>query len=301
MNRTIKTFAAVVLATFAFSASAAPIDVLWLGGSNTYNTDIATLAAGGVNDASTYDPDLDGSNTWTIDFWTAGLPDFDDYDVLVIGSTCVPGCPGAGAGSTTFFDLGVTPDLVLANEAALDTARGDRTFVSGQDADWHFTLDPNAVDSADARAFLVNAVNWAASGTGLGVVVLADGYPASDTGWLDHADSFLAADIGNSRTMFNNESVVIPGPVEAAFPINEGLNDASLSDWGISSHTRFEKALLDPLVWTTINDLGTDPDYAITIVSTATAGGATVAEPGTLALLGLGLLGFARSRRKSAA
>lgn len=298
LRKTLVTCAAAVVALVTTAAHAAPIDVLWLDGSATYNAGIGTLASGGTNDASTWDPDSNGSNTWTIDFWSAGTPNFDDYDVLVIGSTCTPGCPSSS--SDGFFNLGVDPALVLSHQTELAAARGDRTFVSGQDADWHF-LNDSAGDSANARGFLVNAVNWAASGNGLGIVALADGISSSPNGWLEAANSFLAADINGARDAVATDNVTIPGATEAAFPINEGLSSAQLSNWGTSSHTRFLKSDLDPTIWTTINDYGPNTDYAVTIVSTETAGGGTtpIPAPGTLALFGLALLGVARLKRRA--
>jgi len=289
----------------AATAYAAPIDVLWLTGSSTYNNGISRLAAGGSDDAATFDPNGDGSNSWTIDFWSSGTPDFGAYDALVIGSTCRPAC----GGSNGFFNLGVQPDLVLNNRDAIAAARGDRTFVSGQDADWHYLNDSSSIDRADARGFLVNAVNWAASGDGLGIVVLADGFSGSNNGWISDPLSFLLDEIGAARTNSNQESVIIPA-TSADFPVNEGLTSASLSGWGTSSHTRFEKALLPDGTWAPINDFGSDGNpFAVTIVTASEADGGTtpvddddtptpVPAPGGLALFGLAALGLAVARRR---
>ena len=290
-------FSTLMALSLVPAANAAVIDILWLGGTTTYNNNISQLGAGGTRDAATYDPDLDGSNSWNIDFWSAGTPDFSAYDALVIGSTCTPACGGTNG----FFSLGVQPDLVLAHKTELDAARGDRTFVSGQDADWHYQND-SSPDRDDARAFLINAVNWAASGNDLGIVALADSYITSgNNGWLTNANSFLAADINNSRTTKQEESVLIPGAAEAAFPINEGLTSDKLSNWGTSSHTAFAKAALDPLIWRSINDSGSDSLLAVTIVSAETAGGGTtptIPEPGTLLLLLFGAGGLMFRRRR---
>ena len=180
VNRAISSILAapLMLVIAGANANAAPISVLWLSGDATYNAAVGELGAGGSRDAVTYDPDGNGSNSWSIDFWGSGTPTFSNYDALVIGSICEPDCATDFDGGGGFFGNGVQPDLVLSNKSEISAARGDRVFVSGQDADWHFWKDSSLTDREDARAFLINAVNWAASGSGLGIVALADGYPA---------------------------------------------------------------------------------------------------------------------------
>lgn len=263
-------------AIFSTQASASIIDVLWASGTNNYNQQITSLGAGGSSDASTYDPDGDGSLSWNIDFWSSGSIDFSLYDVLVIGSTCYGGLNSSCNSSTGFFNLGVLPqNNVLTAKTEIEEARGTRTFVSGQDADWHF-INGGSTVSANARAFLVNAVNWAASGSGLGIVALTDGYFSSPgNGWIADTNSFLANELGNARNIGNSESVIIPDSSEA-FPVNEGLTTASLSNWGTSSHTYFAKDQLDNSEWLSINDFGVlGGDNAVTIVTSSTADGDT--------------------------
>ena len=290
---------------FAGTTSAATIDVLWVSGSATYNNNISQLAAGNSLDAVNYDPLGDGSLSWNIDFWQDGTVDFATYDVLVIGSSCVGGTGGTCNDTSGFYNLGVLPqNNVLQQEAAISAARGDRTFVSGQDADWHFMNDSSSTDRADARAFLVNAVNWAGSGTGMGVVALADGHStggAGNLGWLANANSFLFDDFKDSRNVGDSENVLIPA-ASASFPINEGLTSSSLSGWGTSSHTYFTKANLDPSEWLSINDYGVlGGDNAVTIVTASQASGGTtgkVPEPGTIGLASLGVLLLTMRRKK---
>ena len=282
---------------FAGAANASLINVLWVSGTTTYNTNISALGDGQAQDVSTYDPDSNGSLSWDIDFWSAGSVTFSDYDVLVIGSSCFGGTGSNCNNTSGFFGLGVLPqNNVLLFENEISTARGNRTFVSGQDADWHFMND--AADSADARAFLINAVNWAASGTGLGIVALTDGHTsggAGNIGWLSHDDSFLSSELSGARNAGDSETVIIPAS-SASFPINEGLTSASLSNWGTSSHTFFEKSELDSNEWLSINDYAVlDGDNAVTIVTASQASGGTtgsndIPEPASLAILSLGVM-----------
>ncbi|NMP30219.1 PEP-CTERM sorting domain-containing protein [Thalassotalea sp. M1531] len=289
----ISKFILVTLLLTTFSSKAGIIDVLWLSGNTNYNDYIATMAAGGANDAANYDPLLDGSNSWNIDFWANGAaaPDLTTYDALVIGSTCYGASLHSCSGSNGFFGLDIYADNILNNKAAIESARGSRTFVSGQDADWHMTRSNNM----DAMAFLINAVNWAASGTGLGIVALADGHQISPgNGWINDNNSFLKDEIGGARLTGDSESVVIPTDSED-FPINEGLTSAKLSNWGVSSHTYFDKSLLDASKWKAINDYSVlDGPNAVTIVTASEASGSTdpndIPEPQTLVLFALSLL-----------
>ena len=141
INRSLLS-AIVALVTLPGLASAAVIDVLWLGGSTNYNTGIETL----VDKAAS-----EGTNTWNLTFLKEGdaAPAFGSFDVFVIGSTT-----GVGADYDTgyasgrdglnynvldgFFGLGVDAQRVIDNSAAITDARGERTFLSGQDADWHY-------------------------------------------------------------------------------------------------------------------------------------------------------------------
>lgn len=158
---------------------------------------------------------------------------------------------------------------ILNNKDAISAARGDRTFLSGQDADWHYISKPGAVDNGP-RGFLVNAVNWAASGTRMGVVALTDAWyldnhPDSQYNrrwWLDE-NSFLKDELEGYVSYFREINVVIP-TATSDFPINEGLTTAGLSNWGIYSHAVFDK---DIPGYISINDAGTRPGYAVTIVT----------------------------------
>ncbi len=81
-------------------------------------------------------------------------------------------------------------------------------------------------------------MNWAASGTGLGIVSLADGFSLTGSEWWLSPGSFLAAELAGTVAYFQDESVVIPGP-SAPFPINEALTTSGLGNWQTSSHSGF--------------------------------------------------------------
>jgi hypothetical protein len=173
---------------------------------------------------------------------TTPKPDFSAYDVLVVGSTYGVDQDFAGAG---FFGLGVSARGVLENRTEIAAARGTRTFLSGQDADWH---DLNNVQNRDngPKGFMINAVNWATSGTGLGIVSMTAGWGGSIgpgiAGWWDHADSFLRNEVLGKFTFVDREAVLI-GAGQEGFPINEGLTSAGLSNWATSSHALFDVKL----------------------------------------------------------
>lgn len=263
---------------------ATTIDVLWYGGSDSYNSDMTALASG----AGSWDPLGDGALDWNLTFWNAGDdPDFFAYDVLVIGS------PDDG------FGTGMDPARLLTAGSDIAAARGSRTFLSGQDADWHARYGLTA-----AQGFIYNAVNWASSGTGLGIVSMTDGWASIGSQWWTMDGSFLQAELSGYTDYFQDESVVIPSGMES-YPVNEGLTTASLSNWGTSSHSGFDKSIAG---YTSINDAGSRDGWAVTIVTEGAAGGDTsggdtddtgsVPEPGTMFLIGSGILGLGLIRRR---
>lgn len=261
---------AAVLAIPASLAEATSINVLWTQGDAAYNADIQTLASG----ADTYDPDGDGSLSWNLTLWDGSAVNFANYDVLVVGSSCNTPANGAASGNCGsgggFFGTNVAIGGVLANKVGIEAARGNRTFLSGQDADWHYHRTPGAVDDGP-RGFLINAVNWAASGTGLGIVSMVDRI-SNNNGWWTNDDSFLKSELGTAPFAYQEQNVDI-GPGQSAFPINEGLTDSGLSNWNTSSHACFSTVT----GYTAINIAGSGAQAGcgVTIVTSAGASGGT--------------------------
>lgn len=276
-----------VFALMGASAQAATIDVLWYGAeSDFYNTLPPQVAA----TAGDYDPAGDGSLDWNVDIWAADdpTPDFVSYDVFIIPSWLA--------------DLDTT--RLLAAGDSITAARGTRTFLSGQDADYHYLNSPGPVDNGP-RGFFINAVNWAASGTGTGIVALADGWSGDQNTWFSSEGSFLKDELEGYLSYFQEENVtILPGQED--FPINEGLTTAGLSGWGVSSHMGFS---VDMPGYEMINASGRFGDYAVTMVTKGLADGDTgggddgdpveVSEPALWSLLGLGLFALRAGRRRA--
>ena len=173
---------------------ATSIDVLWYSYADDlseYKSTLTTIAA----NAGSYSQGA--GLDWNLTFFGPGdvTPNFAAYNVLVIesGEAFRTNPPGGSL---------ATPDYsgILDSRAAIDAARGSRTFISGSDADFHAvrgdTGNPGhptpGTDSAwdGALGYVVNAVDWAAGGTGLGVVSFYDGAFPGSFWWLDE-NSFL--------------------------------------------------------------------------------------------------------------
>lgn len=290
------TMSAILLTTTA--AFPTTISVLWTAGTDAYNANIEELAV----EASSHDPSGDGALDWDLTLWDHTVdptPDFESYDVLVVGSTVL---------NNNFFGLGVSAAGVLANEAAITAARGSRTLLTGQDADWH-DLNNRPDRTNGPGGFMINSVNWAASGTDLGIVSFVSSYNAFGSAgnwWIDE-DSFLSDEISITDVTFPADNSVFLGDGQDDFAVNEGLTDAGISNWSTSSHAAFG----DIAGYDGINFADDDSGgLAITIVTAGLAGGSTgggddpdvsvVPLPGAAWLLLMGLGGLAGVKRRAA-
>jgi len=283
----------MTLGLVGMTASAGTVNVLWYtggtenSGPGTYEAAVNTMAADSI---------AAGQNTWNVTFWTGGPEPSGSFNVLVAASP-------EGPWSTS-------PDYTGLNTAGLSfDPLIQRLMLTGQDADWHFQNHPGSAAFDGPQGFLVDSINWAASGTGLGLVALGqDGIGTC----IPHGGATLGVAGFLNAGCNNVESVIIPGGV-AGNPVNTGLTSAGLSNWVQSAHVEFTGL---SSAWTGINIDGsatpppgdttcsTDtPDAActyVTIVSASSVGGGltTTPEPSSLLLLGSGLIGLFSGGRK---
>jgi len=281
MKSKLVSLVGVLLALGASSVGASTINVLWYtggvesGSPGTYVAAINNLVAQEENPLF----NTTGSvNTWNVTFWAGGPMPAGSFNTLVTASP--------QGGWVTY------PDYTSLTSSVTAASFGNRVMLTGQDADWHYQFGPGSSSFDGPAGFLIDAINWSGSGTGMGGVFL--GGP----GFSYSMFAGSGTDVGGDNT------VVIPG-ADATFPINTNLTSPGLSNWNTSAHTSYDG--YDSTKWTGINigpDLGLDAagnPIAITIVTAATASGATTPDSGsTLTLLGGVILALAGLRRRIA-
>jgi hypothetical protein len=264
---------AVALTASVGVANASTINILWYAGgvnvlsspAGTYENDINALIAQAAS------APISVHNTWNITFWNSGPMPAGTFNVLVTAS------PEGGWSSS--------PSYGALDAAVTASSFGNRVMVTGQDADWHYTNSPGPSTFNNPQGFLIDSINWAGSGSGMGAVFLGtDPLNIGVTG-------FTGLGAVSSTP---GDTVDIPAAY-ASFPINEGLSSAGLSNWFSSAHDFWTGT--DSTKWTGIN-IDANGNF-ITIVSAGTAGGSTgVPEPASLALMGIGVAAIL-GRRKS--
>ena len=294
-------------AGMASIAQANPLNVLWYTYADPLSEYRATIALM-ANTVQTLP--YGGGQSWNLTYFDPGsaTPDFAAYDVLVIesGEAFRTGAPGAAL---------ATPDYtgILGNEALISAARGDRTFITGADADFHAVrgntgnigntaqhacapviTDPACWDGALGHS--VNAINWAANGNGLGIVSFLDGEFDGAYWWMNQ-DSFLHDELTGYVNYSGSDDKPIIDAAEAALALNTGLTAQGLSDWNHSFHAFFDAGIPG---YTRIVDSSFRPSFALAIATSASAAASIAPQavdldaPGTLLLfvLGLGLLAY---------
>lgn len=253
VNPWIRSLALAAGLCFISLAQAASIHVLWYtyaDSESEYRKKISQLA-----EIVHSFPQSNGTS-WNLHYWEAGSPppDFARFDVLVIesGEAFLTGAPDSEP---------AVPDYrgILDNRAAIEAARGDRTFITGSDSDFHAirgdtgNILSNATASGGGKCVpaltspdcwngalghLVNAINWAAAGNGLGIVSFLDGeHPGSF--WWAHENSFLRSELYGSVSYSGSEQTPIITMSQAAHPLNSGLTSKGLSNWDKSFHAFF--------------------------------------------------------------
>lgn len=267
--------AAAALGLTAFAAApafAGTINVLWYTGGTTTGVGYETA----FNGLAALAPTSPGANTWNVTYWSGGAMPTGSFNVLVVASP-------EGSWDTN-------PSYTALNSAISggSISFGDRLMLTGQDADWHYTHTPGPTNFDGPQGFLLDSINWAGNGSGMGLVALGQDGSSCSGAALGLSGYTSVCGLGEN-------DVEIPAAY-ANYPINTDLTTAGLSNWSSSAHTDFYD--VDPSKWIGINvDGGNNcktavgADCFVTIISAETGGGGiTTPEPNGLLMMGLGLL-----------
>jgi hypothetical protein len=252
---------------FAIPGMASTINVLWYTGGTEVSGAGSYHAA--FNGLAALAPGAPGANTWNVTYWDSGALPAGAFNVLVVASP---------EGSWATY-----PNYSALSASLGSLTFGDRLMLTGQDADWHYTHTPGGATFDGPQGFLLDAINWAGSGTGLGLVAL---------GQFGNGDTVNFGLTGYTALGSSNVNDVRIPAAFATFPINTNLTSEGLSNWSSSGHRQF--GIADATKWTGINTTGASTTSFVTIVSTATAGDpiSAVPEPSSVVLLGSALAGL---------
>jgi hypothetical protein len=124
------------------------------------------------------------------------------------------------------------------------------------------------------------------------------GYEVAVAGWAPTGTSIVSLESDFTQTaggLSTLDKTTSPTSVTAA--IHMGKNGASLTSWSITS-TTFGPGVTDLIISEILKDKGTVSQVTNTVVQSSPPQGPGVPEPGTLALLGAGLVGASVMRRK---
>lgn len=247
----------------AVPARAADIQILWYSGTlrEEHKTWLVTnLVPRASNPA--IGPTGRPLNNYQITFWGEGeARPSGDFDVLVVPSYW----------SMAFYRAGGTTIKWSTLEANITRADlGNRIMVTSQDAEFHLRynsgLNASWLDRWDGPlGFVINCINWASSGLGMGACVFDMERPA-----------YLAAQfpgLGNYLNGWTNDVFI---PTESvSYPVNLGLTTGGLSNWGASASFRWGNIGYDSDKWYRLNTQTGFPTTGITFVTADAATGGT--------------------------
>jgi len=242
---------------------------------------------------------------WDVTFWSGGaMPGpASSYNVLVVASP-----EGLwNSNSSPVPDYAGLNSAITQGTISFDPSVNN-IVLTGQDADFHYLNQVLNTPSQQAgiQGFLQNAIDWAGSGNGMGLVALGqtglDGFNNGSQSYAPNEPNFgftgysVVGDLSLTQTVANTISIS-----DASSAVNAELTSDQLSNWTNSNHYEFDG--LNTSLWDGITTDGSG-NFA-TIVSTANgvSGGQSgltdVPEPAAVtALAGVALLALVGLKRR---